>query len=51
MLKLDPETCSIPVLTYTTESEGQDFGVVVSQLTEEEDNHNVFPRRAAMRMN
>ena len=49
MLKLDPDTCDIPVLTYTTEAEGQDFGTVLSQLTEEDDN--VFPSRAAMRMN
>ena len=45
MLKLDPETCNIPVLTYTTESEGQDFGTVLSQLTD--DDENVF--RAAQR--
>jgi CheY-like chemotaxis protein len=49
MLKLDPDTCDIPVLTYTTEAEGQDFGTVLSQLTEEDDN--VFPSRAALRMN
>src|SRR4029453_7961088 len=49
MLKLDPDTCDIPVLTYTTESEGQDFSTVMSQWTEEEDN--VFPSRAALRMN
>ena len=49
MLKLDPETCGIPVLTYTTESEGQDFGTVLSQLTEDEES--LFPSRAALRMN
>ena len=49
MLKLDPDTCDIPVLTYTTEAEGQDFGTVLSQLTEDDDN--VFPSRAALRMN
>ena len=49
MLKLDPETCDIPVLTYTTESEGQDFGTVLSQLTEDEES--LFPSRAALRMN
>jgi CheY-like chemotaxis protein len=49
MLKLDPETCDIPVLTYTTESEGQDFGTVLSQLTDDEES--LFPSRAALRMN
>jgi CheY-like chemotaxis protein len=49
MLKLDPETCDIPVLTYTTEAEGQNFHSVLSQWTDEEDN--VFPNRAALRMN
>ena len=29
MLKLDPETRDIPVLTYTTEYEGQDFEAAV----------------------
>jgi CheY-like chemotaxis protein len=49
MLKLDPETCDIPVLTYTTESEGEDFGTVLSQLTDDEES--LFPNRAALRMN
>jgi len=49
MLKLDPDTCNIPVLTYTTESEAPDFDAVVSQWTDEDDN--VFPTRAALRMN
>jgi CheY-like chemotaxis protein len=49
MLKLDPETCDIPVLTYTTETEGQDFGTVLSQLTD--DDESLFPSRAALRMN
>src|SRR6266511_1328751 len=38
MLKLDPETRSIPVLTYTTEHEGQDFDAAISQLAEEEED-------------
>jgi hypothetical protein len=37
------------VLTYTTETEGQDFGTVLSQLTDDEEN--LFPSRAALRMN
>jgi len=49
MLKLDPDTCNIPVLTYTTESDVPDFDAVVSQWTDEDEN--VFPTRAALRMN
>jgi CheY-like chemotaxis protein len=50
MLKLDPETRDIPVLTYTTEYEGQDFEAAVSQLADEEDE--VFrAARPALRMN
>jgi hypothetical protein len=37
------------VLTYTTESEGQDFGTVLSQITDEDES--LFPNRAALRMN
>ena len=49
MLKLDPETRDIPVLTYTTEYEGQDFDAAISQLAEEEES--LFPSRPALRMN
>jgi CheY-like chemotaxis protein len=50
MLKLDPETRDIPVLTYTTEYEGQDFEAAVSQLADEEES--VFrTSRPALRMN
>ena len=50
MLKLDPETREIPVLTYTTECEGQDFDTAISQLAEEEEE--MFPAsRPALRMN
>jgi PleD family two-component response regulator len=49
MLKLDPDTREIPVLTYTTESEGQDFDAAISQLAEEEDE--LFPSQPALRMN
>ena len=48
MLKLDPETCDIPVLTYTTEAEGQDFGTVCHSSLKDD---SVFPSRAALRMN
>jgi CheY-like chemotaxis protein len=49
MLKLDPDTCDIPVLTYTTEHEGQDFGSMLSQWTDEDDQH--VHQRVALRMN
>ena len=52
MLKLDPDTSEIPVLTYTTEHEGQDFEVAVSSSSlAEDDSDNVFPSRPALRMN
>ena len=49
MLKLDAETRDIPVLTYTTEYEGQDFDTAIAQLAEEEED--VFPTRPQLRMN
>lgn len=49
MLKLDPETRDIPVVTYTTEYEGQDFDEAISQLAEDEDD--LLPARPALRMN
>ena len=49
MLKLDPETRDIPVLTYTTEHEGEDFDTAVSQFADEEET--LFPTRPALRMN
>jgi len=49
MLKLDPDTRDVPVLTYTTECEGQDFDEAISQLAEEEDD--MLPTRPALRMN
>ncbi len=48
MLKLDPDTCDIPVLTYTTEHEGQDCGDVFSQLIDEDEE--LLPGPAALRM-
>ena len=36
MLKLDPDTRHLPVLTYTSESDGQDVDDAATQLTEEE---------------
>lgn len=49
MLKLDPDTRDIPVLTYTTECEGEDFDAAISQLWEEEED--LLPSRPALRMN
>jgi two-component system phosphate regulon response regulator PhoB len=49
MLKLDAETKDIPVLTYTTEYEGQDFDAAISQLADDEDD--MMPSRPALRMN
>jgi PleD family two-component response regulator len=49
MLKLDTETKDIPVLTYTTECEGQDFDAAISQLADDEED--LMPARPALRMN
>ena len=49
MLKLDPQTRYIPVLTCTTEYEGQDFDTAISQLADEEED--ALPARPALRMN
>ena len=50
MLKLDPETKRVPVLTYTTECEGQDYEQAISQIAEDEES--LLPTRpAALRMN
>jgi PleD family two-component response regulator len=49
MLKLDDETKQIPVLTYTTEYEGQDFDAAISQIAEDEEE--MLPSRPALRMN
>ena len=50
MLKLDPDTSDIPVLTYTTEYEGQDLEGVISQMAEEEEELH-FTSRPALPMN
>jgi len=49
MLKLDSDTRDIPVLTYTTECDGQASGDAISQLAEEEED--LLPARPALRMN
>src|SRR3954468_24241658 len=45
MLKLDSDTRDIPVLTYTTEYEGQDFDDAIAQLADDEED--MFPSRPA----
>jgi two-component system alkaline phosphatase synthesis response regulator PhoP len=47
MLKLDEETSKIPVLTYTTEFEGQS----VEGARAERPDHDLFAMHAAMPMN
>ena len=49
MLKLDAQTRDIPVLTCTTEHEGQDFDAAISQLADEEED--AFPAGPVLRMN
>ena len=49
MLKLDPDTRNLPVLTYTTESEGVEPGELLSQLGDEE--AVMLSARPAPRMN
>jgi PleD family two-component response regulator len=52
MLKLDLDTRDIPVLTYTTEYEGQDVDSPASRMAEEEEEEFLPPRRTlALRMN
>jgi len=50
MLKLDAETKDIPILTYTTEYEGQDFDSAISQLADDEEDF-LPSQRPALRMN
>jgi CheY-like chemotaxis protein len=48
MLKLDPETRVIPVLSYTSEDDNQDFDAVISDIADEQGH---LPQRPAARMN
>jgi len=50
MLKLDASTRDIPVLTYTTESEGQDFDAAISQMADD-DEQSMLPARPSPQMN
>ncbi len=50
MLKLDAETASIPVLTYTTEQEGQDLDADLIAEAEEE-SVALLPTQPPLRMN
>jgi CheY-like chemotaxis protein len=49
MLKLDPDTRHLPVLTYTTEAEGVELGDPISQFGDEDGG--VLATRPAPRMN
>ena len=49
MLKLDPATRDIPILTYTTACEGQAFAAAIPPLAEEDED--LLPSRPAPRMN
>lgn len=51
MLKLDAETRDIPVLTYTTEYEGQDVDSITSRMAEEDEEFLPTRRSLALRMN
>lgn len=51
MLKLDSETRDIPVLTYTTEYEGQDIDTSTSRLTDDDEEFLPSRRPVALRMN
>ena len=49
MLKLDPETRSIPVLTFTTEHDCRDLDAAASQLAD--DDELLLQARPALSMN
>ena len=51
MLKLDAETRDIPVLTYTTEYEGQEVDSIASQMAEEDEEFLPARRSLSLRMN
>ena len=51
MLKLDSDTRDIPVLTYTTEYEGQDIDTATSRLAEDDEEFLPSRRPVALRMN
>ena len=49
MLKLDPDTHDVPVLTYTSECDGQESADAVAQIPDEEEE--LTPAGPALRMN
>jgi PleD family two-component response regulator len=51
MLKLDSDTRDIPVLTYTTEYEGQDIDTATSRFAEDDEEFLPSRRPVALRMN
>src|SRR5207237_10842084 len=48
MLKLDAETKDIPIQTYTTAYEGQEFDSAISQLADDDEDF-MPPQRTALR--
>ena len=51
MLKLDSDTRDIPVLTYTTEYEGQDIDAAAARMAEDDEEFLPTRRAVALRMN
>lgn len=51
MLRLDPATRDLPVLSYTNEGESQDFDAAISDIADEQGSLNLLPARPALRMN
>ena len=49
MLKLDTDTRDIPVLTYTTEWDGEDLDEAIARMAEDEEEF--ITTRPALRMN
>ena len=49
LMRRDSAARRVPVLTYTTECEGQDYDQAISQFAEDEDA--LLPTRPALRMN
>jgi len=51
MLRLDPATRDLPVLSYTNEGESQDFDAAISDIADEQGSLNLLPARPTLRMN
>jgi PleD family two-component response regulator len=51
MLRLDAATRDIPVLSYTSEGESQDYDAAISEIADEQGSLSLLPARPAMMMN